>query len=767
MEYGALKSMLIRLEYKDRIVHQISSKDLSGELIIGRSARCDWPMPKEDNLASSKHVSLTAKGKTIHLKDLESTNGTFNNGKRITAKKLAEGDKIGIGSCILYVVPDRGSSKKQYSELLILSGKEHGKKKKLVPPKFTIGSDPASNLVFLDMLISRNHAQIAIHDDDLCWITDLNSKNGTSVNGVPLRGDKERLLKDGDKISFSQMEVEFHDGAVSRTSSHTWLRLFIIVLTFVVAVGAYNLYKRLLPSANVYVRETRKLAAKEQFVPAGEMLMKAETAHHAASQQVEILQLRRLITLWERTCGKWNETKTFLEESNWTKVARNLGLLQGEKSEAWEWNKKSGDERAKALYAKSMLDAWLRYKSTVARDDLDLVALKSVSDDAQSLIQSNPADNLPPYLQPLRKELEDALVKLQGLISECDSMESAMDLLTGPNPPYKEIVAALDKACSSEERAIKYQAEKLAPVVKGLARSSEAYADVVKAVRALDGKTVIESTLPLPSADACALDPRASTARQNLEKKHIELRVTGGQIAVLFNAVEKIIGREGATLPHLADFKTIDVMKRVFECDSLNFSLPRRSRNTPSGDYDRLLGVEEFYSYLNALPEPLDPVLVSDISFQPLLTQAHDLWKKIDVFIAFVDRPEHLWLIEGELKIQLERLKTFLILRDGLVKILIAKVASSTGREALIAGGIACRMLSGESTASIDGTPIKEWLVVEFKKYRKEMLKINDEFSMASLEQQVTIRDRVLAAGLPGDPIVRRMWAMRDASNSK
>jgi len=759
--------MLIRLEFKDRVIHEISAKDISGELIIGRSSRCDWTMPKDDKLASSKHVSLTAKGKTIHLKDLESTNGTFSNGKRITAKKLAEGDKIGVGNCILYAVPDRGSSKRQYSEVLVLSGKEHGKKKKLVPPKFSIGSNPGSNLVFLDMLISRNHAEIAIHDDDRCWVTDLNSKNGTSVNGVPLRGDKERLLKDGDKISFSQMEVEFHDGSISRKSSHIWLRLFIIILTFVVAVGAYNLYKLLQPSANTYVRETRKLAAQEQFSDAGEMLVKAETAHHAAEQQVEILQLRRLLDLWKRTSNKWNETKTFLEDRRWTKVARNLGLLQGEKSEAWEWNKKSGDERSKALYAKSMLDAWLRYKSTVARDDIDIDSLTSVSDDAQALIESRSVAKLPAYLHPLRKELEIAMVKLQGLLAECNSMEGAMDQLIGPNPSYKEIVAALDKACSSNERVIKYHAQKLAPVVAGLARSSEAYADVIKALRALDGKTVIESTLPLPSADACALDPRASTARQNLEKNHIELKVTGGQITVLFNSVEKIIGRQGSTLPHLSNFKTIDVMKNVFQCDSLNASLPRRSRKSPSGDYDRLLGVEEFYSYLDALPESLDPVLVSDLSFKPLLTQANDLWKKIDMFITFVDKPEYQWLIEGELRLQVERLKTFLMLRNGMVKVLVTKASSSSGREALIAAGIACRMLSGETTASIGRKPIKEWLVIELRNHRKEILKLNDEFSMASLEEQVTIRNKVLALGLPGDPVVRRMWAMRDASGTK
>ena len=205
-------------------------------------------------------------------------------------------------------------------------------------------------------------------------------------------------------------------------------------------------------------------------------------------------------------------------------------------------------------------------------------------------------------------------------------------------------------------------------------------------------------------------------------------------------------------------------MKRVFDCDSLTKALPRRSRKESSGDYDRMLGVEEFYAYLDSLPEPFDPVLVSDITFRPLLAQANELWKKIDAFVMFMEIPEHSWLNDGDLKIQMERCKTLLVLRDGLVKILVAKASISSGREALIAAGIACRMLTGKATTAIDGKPVKQWIEEKFKEYRKDIIRMNEEFSAASLEDKVKIRDKVLAVGLPGDPIVRRMWAMRDAS---
>ena len=229
--------MLIRLEHNGRIIHEIGSSAVSGEIVIGRSHACTWPIPKEDSVSSSKHAAVFPKGRAVWLKDLGSSNGTFHNGKRIAKKKLEVGDKISIGNCVLSVEPDKGGDAKAPSELLLLSGKVRGQKKPLLPPVFTIGSDPTSNLVFLDMLVSRHHAEILVKEDASCWIRDLGSKNGTAVNGMPLRDDKERLLKDGDRIAFSHLEVEFHDGSVKRSNKQTWLRIGVLAATLAVGLA--------------------------------------------------------------------------------------------------------------------------------------------------------------------------------------------------------------------------------------------------------------------------------------------------------------------------------------------------------------------------------------------------------------------------------------------------------------------------------------------------------------------------------------------------
>jgi hypothetical protein len=55
-------------------------------------------------------------------------------------------------------------------------------------------------------------------------------------------------------------------------------------------------------------------------------------------------------------------------------------------------------------------------------------------------------------------------------------------------------------------------------------------------------------------------------------------------------------------------------------------------------------------------------------------------------------------------------------------------------------------------------------VATELKRLRLALLRLNDEYSMAAPARQIEIRNEILRAGLPGDPVVRRMWAFRDAA---
>lgn len=62
---------------------------------IGRSAGAEFMV--DAALVSRLHCQLSATGDALHVKDLGSTNGTFVNGKRITAAELQDGDRLAVG----------------------------------------------------------------------------------------------------------------------------------------------------------------------------------------------------------------------------------------------------------------------------------------------------------------------------------------------------------------------------------------------------------------------------------------------------------------------------------------------------------------------------------------------------------------------------------------------------------------------------------------------------------------------------------------------
>jgi general secretion pathway protein A len=55
----------------------------------------------DDPLISRQHAQILQQGRTIYLRDLNSTNGTFVNNKRVDIAALEEGTVIKLGSCLL------------------------------------------------------------------------------------------------------------------------------------------------------------------------------------------------------------------------------------------------------------------------------------------------------------------------------------------------------------------------------------------------------------------------------------------------------------------------------------------------------------------------------------------------------------------------------------------------------------------------------------------------------------------------------------------
>ena len=94
--------------------------------------------------------------------------------------------------------------------------------------------------------------------------------------------------------------------------------------------------------------------------------------------------------------------------------------------------------------------------------------------------------------------------------------------------------------------------------------------------------------------------------------------------------------------------------------------------------------------------------------------------------------------------------------RSQLVKSL-AETPLAT-RQGLLANGIAI-FLAGRNDLPADAP---EKYMSELKKYRAPLIRLDAEFSTAAPQRAIEIRDEILKRGLPGDPLVRKMWSKRN-----
>jgi two-component system cell cycle response regulator len=93
----------------------------------------------------------------------------------------------------------------------VLTGAASGQMYKLPRGNTVLGRAPNAEVRLVDDGVSRHHARLRLETDQL-WLEDLESRNGTFVNGLKI--DQPTVLREGDKIQVGRTTVlrfAFHD----------------------------------------------------------------------------------------------------------------------------------------------------------------------------------------------------------------------------------------------------------------------------------------------------------------------------------------------------------------------------------------------------------------------------------------------------------------------------------------------------------------------------------------------------------------------------
>lgn len=195
---------MLKLEFKDHRKPGIWLVESTFK--IGSSPRNHLVLT--DDGISEFHAEIRLEDGHSYLSDLKSFKGTFVNGQKITERfQLRAGDAVSIGGVEFELIESQSQSARKTAAgakadwtLMALTG-EHKGKTFPMHGSVTIGRSSQSDISINDEHMSRRHAEVSLKNGVL-RIIDLNSSNGTRVNGVKIT---DQVLKPGDKISFDQV----------------------------------------------------------------------------------------------------------------------------------------------------------------------------------------------------------------------------------------------------------------------------------------------------------------------------------------------------------------------------------------------------------------------------------------------------------------------------------------------------------------------------------------------------------------------------------
>ena len=621
------------LEMEGRILFESDAASLVDRtIVIGRDKSCDWSTAGVDNTVSSRHAELFRRGGGVWIRDLGSRNGLQMRGERIQEHRLVFGEPVLIGACKVTFEPpkrQKNAGGAAYHRLEQANGPESGRTFEL-----------------------KGDADIILGSDPSCG-------NGTSVNGVPIAKDKERLLRDGDVLSAAYVEFRFADKGAAHVNARIGAKLLVAAATVAVSLLGYSCWNLARREAGWFLARAR--ASAERWTPDSRSAVFAETfalldqasvARNADAYRSNVADMRREMEAWTNTIVGWQSVRSSLGNCKWVSAQGRFHTLS-----SWTWNADSATRaHLEADAVQSLVNAFLVARADLRRTNWEsgrehgaFAALAKLLSDALGAVRAIPGGDKLTYLRPLVIEADELRAEFEATLAKLDAIPSALAALAWPEgsgaapDAARASIAALSRmkeedAAHAEARAKEITSTNFpyrgnaaypyhAPILAiRIAEAQEPLRGLAEAEETLEANAAsiaagqwdaLRNPLPLPPRELTDRYPEFMRYSRLLEERNERLcgkpgsigGVCGGFLSRIGNLEKKGFGPFLSSEPAaFASLRDPDHLAAALAFVEPRTPLPQPEAAEPVCAYDRLVGVFELGDFIVELAAETSPL---------------------------------------------------------------------------------------------------------------------------------------------------------------
>ena len=218
-------------------------------------------------------------------------------------------------------------------------------------------------------------------------------------------------------------------------------------------------------------------------------------------------------------------------------------------------------------------------------------------------------------------------------------------------------------------------------------------------------------------------------------------------------------GIDSGTPKVVKDFNSKEMWNRILSFKSLESPPPNNPKETFADEYDKMLGFKYFYDIISQIPSLSTNIFSSEIllpeEYHPQCIELSDTYKAAEEAFSWLSIKDNKWMLKecvAELK---NRVESTLKTRLNLLEILdgIAK-SNPDGRKFFVAKAAYFYFAAPGSISKDEMEDFsKKW-----RTFRQRQYAAWEKYNPMDSANIEKIKSEILSNGIPGDPIVNRVW---------